>query len=157
MATMWFRPAAFDRATRVPGMLALGGTALAILLAAMVDRPGDPSRRSDYGITPCPLAAADDLLSPRALQCWFEAPGGRWRTLERVSAHGALVVEVEAAALADAEEIARRFVTDRGGRFAEVLVYVRQERAIAPMAIRRIRWTSDTGFEAFEFTVNAAT
>jgi hypothetical protein len=38
-------------------------------------------------------------LSPDALQCWFHAGRGRWRTLSRVSAHGALVVEAEAADL----------------------------------------------------------
>jgi hypothetical protein len=157
MATRWFRPAALDLATLVPGVMALTATFFAILFAALVDRPGDPPPRNDYGISPCPAAAAADLLSPAALQCWFDGPGGRWRTLERVSAHGALVVEVEAAALADAEAIASRFVRDRGGRFAEVLVYVQQERAIAPIAIRRIRWTADTGFEAFDFTVSAGT
>jgi hypothetical protein len=155
MATMWVRPAAVDLATLVPGVTVLSGLALATALGLLFDGSHVSTARNDFGITPCPTSAQQDLLSAHALQCWFPAPGGRWRTLARVSAHGALVVEVEATALSDAELIARQFVTDRGGKFSEVLVYAQRESAVPPLTIRRIRWTQITGFEQFEFTTPA--
>jgi len=48
----------------------------------------------DIGITACPVSAAHDLLSVDALQCWFTAAHGRWRTLSHESHYAVLVVEV---------------------------------------------------------------
>jgi hypothetical protein len=156
VATMWARPAAVDTATLVPVAFVVSGTVLFLALILTWTGSRERSNRADYGIIKCPEGAHADLLSSTALQCWFGAAGGRWRTLAHVSAHGALVVEVGAAVVNDADEIARRFVADRGGRFSEVLVYVQREGAIAPMQIRRIRWTETSGFERVDFTTSPA-
>jgi hypothetical protein len=93
------------------------------VLSSCALRPRD---RSDYGIPRCPTSAADDLLSASALQCWFDAPRGRWRILARHSLYEELVVEVEASSLRDADAIARRFVMKTSQMFSEILVYVQQ-------------------------------
>ncbi len=108
--------------------------------------------RSDYGIPACPRAAADDLLSDHVLQCWFDAPHGRWRRLSHESHLDVLVVHVEALDTRDAEGIARRFVAGERGRFSEILVYAQPESQTVSSRIRRVRWTRDAGFEALEFT-----
>jgi hypothetical protein len=151
---MWVRPAVLDPAILVPGITAFTGTAAIVLLGALADPGVERITPDERGLLPCPPTAINDLLSAHALQCWFDASNGRWRTLDRVSAHGALVVDIEATTVTDAEEIARRFVTDRGGgRFSEVLVYVYlQPVSKARASVRRIRWTAPTGFETMDFT-----
>ena len=109
--------------------------------------------QSDYGIHACPPSADDRLLSSDALQCWFAAPNGRWRTLSHESHFAVLVVNVEAADLDDAEAIARRFVEGERATFAEILVYVQDEGRTDDDTVRRIRWTLESGFEALDFRV----
>jgi hypothetical protein len=111
-----------------------------------------PPLLPDIGVTPCPASAVHDLLSVDALQCWFIAPHGRWRTLSHESHYAVLVVEVEAADVRDADGIARRFVEAARGTFSEILLYVQHETAGAGDAIRRVRWTSSRGFESLDFT-----
>ena len=106
----------------------------------------------DYGIPDCPELAERDLLSSKALQCWFTAPHGRWRTLGHQSHLEALVVEIEARDLRDAEEIARRVVDPVASAFSEVLVYVQAEPADRLVRVRRVRWTRSTGFETLDFS-----
>src|SRR5262249_16582991 len=86
--------------------------------------PGRASVSDDYGIRPCPPGAAESLLSTDALQCWFDGPNGRWRTLSHESHYAVLVVNVEATDLGDADNIAGRFVGGQGQTFEEILVYV---------------------------------
>jgi hypothetical protein len=105
----------------------------------------------DYGIRPCPDAADQHLLSADALQCWFDAPHGRWRTLSHESHFAVLVTEIEAADVRDAEHIARRFVEGERERFSEILVYVQRETPADVDLVRRIRWTREDGFEALDF------
>ena len=124
---------------------------LALLATACGHRTRLPL--SDYGIRPCPTAADDQLLSSDALQSWFTAPSGRWRTLSHESHYAVLVVNVEAADLDDAEAIARRFVEGERAKFSEILVYVQDEERTDDDIVRRIRWTLETGFEAFDFSV----
>jgi hypothetical protein len=104
----------------------------------------------DYGILPCSAAAANALLSPQALHCWFEARHGRWRILSHVSFHDALVVQVEARSLDDADEITRRFTAGDISSFSEILVYTKAESPTS--RVRRVRWTRSTGYEVLEFT-----
>jgi hypothetical protein len=61
------------------------------------------------------------------------------------------VVDVEAVSLSDADEIARRFVSSAGARFAEMLIYVRPESPRPGSRVRRVRWTRTQGFESIEF------
>jgi hypothetical protein len=111
-----------------------------------------PPALPDLGITACPAGAAHDLLSVDALQCWFTAPHGRWRTLSHESHYAVLVVEVEAADVRDAEGIARQFVDAERATFSEILLYVQHEARKAGDAIRRVRWTTDRGFESLDFS-----
>ena len=109
--------------------------------------------RSDYGIRPCPPSADVQLLAANALQCWFTAPNGRWRTLSHESHYAVLVVSVEAADVRDAELIAQRFVTSERRTFSEILLYVQRELRGAGDIVRRIRWTLEGGFEALDFNL----
>jgi hypothetical protein len=74
--------------------------------------------------------ATGHLLSAAALQCWFTAPHGRWRTLNHQSHLEALVVEVEAQDVRDAVAIAERVVADPMA--TEFLRDPRLRRAAAP-------------------------
>jgi len=107
--------------------------------------------RSSFGITTCPQSAEASLLSPDALQCWFSAPNGRWRTLSHESHYQVLVVNIEAADLGDAESIARRFVSRERVTFSEILLYVQRESKTDGGTIRRVRWTPARGFESLDF------
>jgi hypothetical protein len=106
---------------------------------------------SDLGIPPCPTSAGDHLLSTDALQCWFTAPNGRWRTLSHESHYAVLVVGIEAADIRDSEAIARRFVTAERQTFSEILLYVQNELPTEGDVVRRVRWTADSGFETLDF------
>ena len=110
--------------------------------------------RADYGIPMCPVAAADALLSPDALQCWFAARHGRWRILSHVSLYDALVVQVEAQSLRDADEIARRFTERESGPFSEILVYTHSESRNPDAKVRRVRWTRSAGYDVLEFNAS---
>jgi hypothetical protein len=106
---------------------------------------------SDFGVPACSERAADALLSVDALQCWFAASHGRWRTLEHDSHLDVLVVEVEAWDLRDAEEIGRRFVANQRSAFAEILVYVHPGAPRQHGRVRRVQWTRETGFNVLDF------
>jgi hypothetical protein len=106
----------------------------------------------DIGIPVCAAGADRDLLSSNALQCWFTASHGQWRTLNHQSHLEALVVDVEARDLRDAVEIAQRVVADpMVGAFAEILVYVARTQG-RESHIRRVRWTRGNGFETLEYS-----
>ena len=109
---------------------------------------------SDMGVPRCSEEAANDLLSVCALQCWFDAPHGRWRTLSHESHFAVLVVHVEAAHIRDADIIARRFVEREHDSFSEILIYAQPESATGAAKIRRVSWTRAEGFEALEFVAS---
>ncbi len=127
--------------------------AIAIVAGALTASSCSAARRTpsnDYGVPRCSVAA-DDLLSVDALQCWFSARHGRWRTLKHESHFDVLVVEIQALDVRDAEEIARRFVAQKRGEFTEVLLYVHPERASDRSEVRRVQWTRDGGFSILDF------
>jgi hypothetical protein len=141
--------------TRTSGGRAV--TAAALIICVIASGSGCASRRvplADYGIPVCPVAAADALLSPDALQCWFAARHGRWRILSHVALYDALVVQVEAQSLRDADEIARRFTEREGQPFSEILVYTHSESRQPDAKVRRVRWTRITGFDILEFNAS---
>jgi len=84
------------------------------------------------------------------LQCWFEAPSGRWRTLSHDFHYDSLVFEVEAVSVEDARTIAERIIGVHGKRFMELALYVRAPLPAdgGPRRVRRIRWSSRDGFSA---------
>jgi hypothetical protein len=128
--------------------------AVAIVCAAAAASGCGAARRrpsNDYGVQRCALVAGDDLLSVDALQCWFSARHGRWRTLKRESHFDVLVVEAEALDVRDAEEIARRFARQKQREFTEILVYVHPERPADGAQVRRVQWTRDRGFSVLDF------
>jgi hypothetical protein len=128
---------------------------VAIFLGAALVGTSCASRRitvQDYGIPPCPPSAQLELFSANALQCWFVAPHGRWRTLDHQSHLEALVVFVEARDVRDAETIARRLVADKGASaYSEILAYVRPEKPDVTSRVRRVRWTRGGAFETMDF------
>jgi hypothetical protein len=106
----------------------------------------------DLGIPSCAKAAGAKLLEADALQCWFAASHGRWRTLNHQSHLEALVVEVEAQDLRDAVDIAQRVVADpMAAAFSEILVYVAQPRP-GEWRVRRVQWTRGGRFETLDYT-----
>jgi hypothetical protein len=111
-----------------------------------------PSVVGDKGVPDCPPNIERDLLSSNALQCWFTAPHGRWRTLGHQSHLDALVVEIEAEDLRDAETIARRVVASVAAAFSEVLVYVQAEPENRLVRVRRVQWSRNSGYETLNFT-----
>ena len=127
---------------------------VALILAVVLTASSCAARHrptSDFGVLKCPERAADALLSVDALQCWFAASHGRWRTLEHESHLDVLVVEVEAWDLRDAEEIGRRFVAGQRSGFAEILVYVHPEAPREHGRVRRVQWTREAGVDVLDF------
>ena len=135
-----------QRSERLLSATVIAGSIVATACASLrVDAP-------DYGIPRCPAAAQRDLLSHEALQCWFAAPNGRWRTLDHQSHLEALVVFVEARDVRDAETIARQLIEDPAANvYSEILVYVRPERPDVTSRVRRVRWTRGAAFETLDF------
>jgi hypothetical protein len=138
------------RRRTVAGVLVLTAAVVAAVGALSLGRDARPPE-SDLGIPACPASALDRLLSPDALQCWLDAPNGRWRIVGHESVHRALIVHVEAAQLSDAEAIARRLVVGEASRFAEILVYVNEDKASSERVTRRVRWSPARGFDVLEF------
>jgi hypothetical protein len=109
------------------------------------------ARADSYGVNRCPPSTAAALLSPDALQCWFEAPRGHWRTLSTESHFDVLVVHLEAFDTRDAGAIASRFVAFGREQFSEILVYVQAEHSGGASRITRVRWTRKDGMSTMEF------
>jgi hypothetical protein len=131
-----------------------GAAAVAVFIAASAAcamKTSTPPRAGDLGIPACPPSTSADLLSANALQCWFSAPHGRWRTLRQESHYTVLVVHVAVQSQQDARDIAGRFVAGEGGRFSEILIYAEPESANGRTGTRRVRWTRDAGFEELDF------
>lgn len=71
-------------------------------------------------------------------------PPPRWSVTRRVSAHRALVLEVDTPHPEDALEIARELSQPEQPRFDEILVFVyRPERHVM---LRRVQWTRQHGY-----------
>ncbi len=109
------------------------------------------ARADSYGVKRCPPSAAAALLSPDALQCWFEAPRGHWRTLKTESHFDVLVAHVEAFDTRDSDAIASRFVAFGREQFSEILVYVQAENNRGDARVTRVRWTRKDGMSSLEF------
>jgi hypothetical protein len=108
-----------------------------------------------HGVVSCPAGADKALLGVEALQCWFPARHGQWRTLSNESHYDVLVVNVEAYDLRDAEEIAARFVANQRDAFSEIMIYARPPLGSGATRIRRVRWTRKQGSETFDFVAPA--
>lgn len=130
-------------------LLETGGSAAAgrVMLRGVSQTPP----KAGGGIRPCPRRWVANYLAAEFLQCWFDAPHGRWRTLNHEFHHTVLVVEVEAATLDDAHEIAARWVRAHREMFSEILVYVQAESAPETPLIRRVRWTRAKGYGTLEY------
>jgi hypothetical protein len=114
--------------------------------------PSFTQRGARDSISRCPSGEVENYLAAEWQQCWLDAAHGRWRTLNHELHYYTVIVEVEAASLADAEEIARRFADLHGDRFEEITVYVQAESAPEKSEIRRVEWSRDTKtFETLDF------
>jgi hypothetical protein len=129
-------------------------TAIAAASTRPEQKKPEPSKSSpskENKIRRCPKRTITSYLEDDLLQCWFDGPSGRWRTLKHDFHYTNLVVEVEAASLDAAGEIARRWVDVHKMEYAEILVYVQAEKTPATSPIRRVRWMKDKGFETLEY------
>lgn len=108
-----------------------------------VSRPGQP----------CGSGRVGNLLTPRWQQCWFTAAGGRWRTLHHNLHYDSFVVDVEAANVADAQEIAQRFI-DNQPRFRYLTLYAYKEPSTTPGPVRRVSWSVSGGFELLDYDLS---
>ena len=126
--------------------------AIVLTLASSFNCAAPRRRVGRYGVLSCPPGAADVPLSVDALQCWFIARHGQWRTLSHESHFDVLVVQVEAFDLRDADEIAGRFVAGGRTTLSEILIYVQLNSRASPPRIRRVRWTPESGSETIDFT-----
>jgi hypothetical protein len=103
-------------------------------------------------IPPCPRGPVDDYMLDQWQRCWFDGKYGHWRTLSEDTHYDTLVVQVESANLADAQEIAGRFVKAHGDRYPlEILIYVHQETKAPGKKIRRVTWSAKSGFTTLDF------
>jgi hypothetical protein len=71
-------------------------------------------------------------------------PPPRWTITHRVSAHRALVVEVDTRHLDEAAAIARRIADPVQSRFTEILVYFHRPGGLTLQ--RRVQWTHAHGY-----------
>lgn len=108
-----------------------------------------------HGVVSCPAGAAEALLEVEALECWFPARHGQWRTLSHESHYDVLVVKVEAFDLRDAESISARFVARHRDTFSEILIYAQPPQRRGASRIRRVRWTREQGSDTFDFIAAA--
>jgi hypothetical protein len=69
-----------------------------------------------------------------------------WGVTKAVAFQRALVVEVDAAQVGDALEIARRITPLGRGRYDEILVYVRRGSRVSAPPARRVQWTERGGY-----------
>ena len=127
---------------------------LAFLLASAVMLAGCAVRHArlpDYGIPTCRVGVDRDFLSVDALQCWLEAPHGRWRIVSHHSLHDVLVLMVEASSLQDASGICRRIAAAHSTTFHEILVYTHQEAQPSTSRIVRAQWSPTSGINLLTF------
>ena len=134
----------------VAGGIAAIGTAIGVPTARLY-RNGMSGYDGNHGILPCPPFAIENVLSPDALQCWLDAPHGRWRLLRQVSVNGAVVVQTSATSLADSQAIAELFIARRADDVSEVVVYVEQQRNAQPAMTRRVQWRRQGGIQTLDF------
>jgi hypothetical protein len=89
---------------------------------------------------PAPQPAAPRTASPSLLNDEFQI-------IEMGTAHGAFAIEVEAAAGADFESIARRLIDPLGVGYDEVLVYFHERgREATALPLARVQWTGRDGY-----------
>jgi hypothetical protein len=130
----------------MPTRLPLASLAALIVAAGLTACAGRGAR---LGIPTCPRGPVANYLADAVLQCWFDAPNGRWRTLSHEFHYDSLVFDVEADSLEDARTIAERIVGVHGKRFMELALYVRAAPPAdgGPRRVRRVRWSSRDGYE----------
>jgi hypothetical protein len=134
--------------------IATAATVAVVCSAACASAPKPIVNR--FGVVPCPAGAGDALLSVDALQCWFAATHGQWRTLSQESHYDVLVVKVEAFDLRDAREIADRFVANQSQVFSEIMIYAQPQTRGGHVRVRRVRWTRERGTDTFDFEGDSA-
>jgi len=122
-----------------------GPLVLAVALPACAARSA-----ARLGIPECPPGPVANYLADQVLQCWFESPNGRWRTLGHEFHYDSLVFDVEATSLDDARTIAERIIAVHGQRFISLSLYVHAPQLPdgSPGRIRRILWSSRDGYDA---------
>lgn len=125
----------------------------AIVLAATVVL-GCAPRSTPFagpGITLCRPGTVANYMAASAQQCWYTTATGRWRIVNHEFHYDVLVVDTQASTRELTAEIVKRLAAVHGGRFVEILVYVRPDPGGAETMVRRARWTNAGPVEHFDF------
>jgi hypothetical protein len=114
-----------------------------VLFAAMLQWSARPS----YRPTPAPNALARELTSLSV-----DSEGApEWAVTRAMSAHHAMVLEIEAVHPERARNIAAEVVAPLRDRYEEVLIYVRAVDTAADPVVRRIQWTPRGGYVEHDY------
>ena len=74
-----------------------------------------------------------------------------FQVVDMAAAHGALTIELEVAADADVDAIARRVVGPVQSRYAEILVYFYDRAQQSALPLQRVQWTPRDGYEMLSY------
>jgi hypothetical protein len=86
-------------------------------------------------------------MPPAVPQPIEPAPEQSWKVLGAMSAHRALVMEVETARPEEAADIAAEIVEPVLDReYEEILIYIHREGSTTGLAARRVQWTPGGGY-----------
>ena len=98
------------------------------------------------GCAPEPGVSDIRAEGPAAQRNELHLVNADWRIVKMGTAHGSLVIEVEAADPGDAREIARSLIEPLQDKYDEVLVYVAQLGDPSDVSPRRVQWTRRQGY-----------
>ena len=131
-------------------MLAAGVASLAVIgMFAVMVQVSSETRR--VNLAPQGTSALARVLNQARDSSAF-GPEEEWIVTKANSAHGAMVVEVEALRLEEARAIAIQIVQPMRSRgYEEILIYVRGQQGGLDDPMRRIQWTPTGGFVETEY------
>ena len=112
------------------------------LFAALIEWSTRPPRPA-----PTPAAMTDLVRALNKLRS--SSSGARhepWTVTRAVSAHRAMVIDVESDVPEDSRQIANDIVDPLQAKYEEVLIYVRPTGNPVDALVRRIQWTPHDGF-----------
>ena len=126
-------------------LLAAGVASLTVIgMFAVMVQVSSQTRR--VSLAPRNTSALARVLNQARNSSAF-GPEEEWIVTKANSAHGAMVVEVEAPRLEEARAIAIQIVQPMRSRgYEEILIYVRGPQSGVDDPIRRIQWTPNGGY-----------
>lgn len=117
------------------------GALIGLLVVLAVAAAGSAIFLNDP-LRPVPPPAPANPLTPSSP----DASAFSWRLTAALSAHRALVLEVETTRPSDASAISQQLTEMYRDRFDEILVYFFQPNAKPRLAFVRVQWTREHGY-----------